>query len=279
MRISERSVGLDANSGGACAKIRISLGLRLLDVPAPVEIHDPGGRVIGIAGWSEARKGASIIFVANGVVVERIDEKRWRSSFVALVEADDLARDVSLSKLRRDDAFHAQVAAIQAVHDALPSNDQAESVHARAQRINAFGLGWIASFAFMTLVVLASAAGFMFLGSAGIVASSVITLVYGALAPLVWRDALRSEQIHAHGLEGVATFMKVSGSNKAKLLIQLPDRAPYEVTIGVAGFASEVEIARGPRVFVLVDPRDPKRLELACGSAHAPKALGPSQEN
>jgi hypothetical protein len=101
---------------------RVDDATPLEDVVAPVEIRDATGTLVGHAGWSTARTEPAALFIAHGVVVEELHELVWESGFVALVDADDLRRDLSLAKLVRDEAFAARVAAIHAVHDALPAN-------------------------------------------------------------------------------------------------------------------------------------------------------------
>lgn len=130
----------------------LDIGLRLVDVPEPSEVRGPDGRVVGLAGWSAARALATLIFVANGVVVERLTRARWRSGFVALVEADDLPRDVSLFKLRRNQAFDARLAAVEAVHDGLQAPLVANISYAQAERTNELNRAWVVAFSVLTLV-------------------------------------------------------------------------------------------------------------------------------
>jgi len=103
---------------------RIDEGFVPLDLVDGVEIREPSGRRVVCGGWSEGRADAAaeLVFVANGVVVESQLMPQWRSGFCAVVEAGDLSRDLSQTKLVRDAAYQQRIALAQSVHDRIESS-------------------------------------------------------------------------------------------------------------------------------------------------------------
>lgn len=95
-------------------------GTQLPEVATPVEIHGPDKRCFGHGGRSPARQRTTLLFVANGVLIEAIELPDAAPGFVALVDAEGLERDLSLFRLRRDAAFDARVVAARQMFDALP---------------------------------------------------------------------------------------------------------------------------------------------------------------
>jgi hypothetical protein len=93
------------------------------DLLTPVEIRDAAGQVVGRLGWcaAQARRGSGVIaFMANGVIIEAENtQEELPVGSLALVDADDLPRDLSHAKLQRDAAFQQRVVAVVAACETL----------------------------------------------------------------------------------------------------------------------------------------------------------------
>ena len=84
---------------------QISEGFRLRELGEPLVVRDADRHVIGVIGLSPARPRATLLLVANGVLLEKVTDAELPPHFVALVQASDLPRDLSLTKLLRGDAY------------------------------------------------------------------------------------------------------------------------------------------------------------------------------
>src|SRR5690606_30197423 len=91
-------------------------------VPDAVAVRDHHGRTVAHAGWSDSSvDAATLIFVANGLIIETQRVSDWLGGFTAVIEAGDLERDLSQLKLVRNQAFAQRVALVRSVHDHLPT--------------------------------------------------------------------------------------------------------------------------------------------------------------
>lgn len=241
---------------------RLNLATALQDVVEPVEIRSATGQPIGRAGCSPARlQGtATIILIANGVVIEVLHELRWQPNFVALVDVGDLRRDLSLTKLVRDEAFAARIDAVRAVHDALADNSEIEVSYAGRHPLHPTSSLVISSTAFAGAIAI-GAAGLNLLPFAIGVGMIGIPFLIGAIASRARSRGLRAVgQIESMTQEDQGKFGHVL---TLTLRIWIPDRAPVRASSSSLTNAAVLDrLEPGAYVHVRVDPRDDARVWL-----------------
>ena len=83
-----------------------------------------GEGVRGRLGYAPVRRQATIVFIANGIVIEEVELEGPQPGIAAIVDAGALTRDLSHYRLRRDADFDAIVAATREQLEGLePSED------------------------------------------------------------------------------------------------------------------------------------------------------------
>jgi hypothetical protein len=237
---------------------RVDVETPLADVVEPVEVTSSEGTPLGRAGWSPARlEPATIVLVANGVIVEELPHFEWRDGFVALVDASDLHRDLSLAKLVRDEAFAARVAAVRAAHDRIDFAPAIPVLHARSAPSH-LGSGFV-------LLGMVAIFGWMVEGP------GLGFAVFGvAAAMLIWEALGRRRDAAARdrALRGVAVIESVTEQPRIHaralaLRVSVRDRAPFVTAIQAEAFSLHTgTLEPGTRVHVRVDPDDPERIWL-----------------
>jgi hypothetical protein len=230
----------------------------LQDVVEPVEIQTATGTLVGRAGWSSARAEPTAILLAHGVIVEEVHEPTWQLGFVALVDGDDLRRDLSLAKFVRDEAFTARVEAIRAVHDALPPNPALEVFYASLEN-EKWGL---------------------LIATAGMLVGTVVVGWFMAVLAVFFAGYFVHQHLgdvrrqSGHRAIGVIESVHVKDFPKGRkqltlaLRVHVADGVPFASTIVrvmSAGEAEQFLLAR--RVHLRVDPRDDRSVSFDSGPA------------
>jgi hypothetical protein len=248
--------------------IRIDKDARA-EILAPVEIHDAAGQVIGRAGWcaAQAKRGlASIAFVANGVVVQTQDAPELPVGALARLDVSELQRDLSQTKLQRDELFFQRVDAV--------------SRTALSQPVPTLGPGprEVAGMAFGLFLLVTGIGLFVFgLGtwSMSRFDSAVflpLLLILAMSSAFVYFSiqgihlAHRSRQVRMHGHAGLgliqssSTKSKYKGSHRLSLdmLIERPGQTNYITVFQLTvPQGSEAVVEPGKRMYVRIDPNDP----------------------
>jgi hypothetical protein len=250
--------------------VRIDQGFALPDVIDPLDICDPSGRRIAHGGWSEARYGhpAQLLFVAHGVVTETLDCKDWRPGFVAVVEAGDLARDLSQAKLLRDDAYTQRVALVKAAHEQIQSLSPT-NYDGADESLAAFPLHY-------TIAATGLSMGFplvaLFIDAPGLVialAFIVSFVIFEGSDPLA---RYLHRRIATRGTPALGTLLAAnreaenkSGRVELTLRVEvegktLPGTTSIKALLDPNG---EPQLQEGSRVYLRVDPDNEQRIVLA----------------
>jgi hypothetical protein len=263
---------LRENAGYATVPMQLNgnrIGGGLADLCATIEIRDADGRVVGQAGWcaARARQGlAMVAFVANGVIVETQSEPELPVGVLAVLDANDLARDISQSKLQRDETFQRRVEAVAPACEAL------------SQPAPTLGppIPWLREIIWGVVTCLF---GLLALATAVIVwvvprmwGMGTITFIFGLLLGSfgigMIQHARRLDRIRAYGYAGVGGIRYVSTATttamglyelSGNMSIERPGQEDYVVSFVTSVDPSTATVLEpGKRVYVRIDPNDPK---------------------
>jgi len=237
---------------------------------------------LGRAGWVPdllVDGVARMLFVANGVVVESLPHPgrpRGRQQVLgvlAVLDADELERDLSLTKLRRDAAFEQRVAAATDIdrlgHPPLfvPSDAGSELFSAIVMLPFAVMFAAFAKAGLTPLVrpdALESSAqsvgvalfGALSLAMVCIILYQLIRVLGGRLRRRRLRWWGRSRLAVVRATEKVGTFDKVERF-RIDVRVERPERGDYDASLTTPLDSGVAKTLRpGARVFVRVDPRN-----------------------
>lgn len=238
------------------------------DLVTPVEIRDAAGQVVGRAGWCaiEARReSGSVVFVANGVIVEGFSEPKLPPGLVALLDADDLQRDISQAKLRDDAARQQRIDAVAKLGEAL--TPPVPTLGPQPSDVGGLVMGVFCILVGLLLVVPA------FRWTPGLWPIALLVLAIGLFigGQGIWllRLAHRRHHVRMHGHAGLgvveqslATGKTTSSGSKEMWLDMRIERAGqdgYKAALHTSvapGFEHVVE--PGKRLYVRIDRNDPR---------------------
>jgi hypothetical protein len=240
------------------------------DLLAPVSVRDAAGQVVGRLGWCAVqarRKSGAVAFVANGVVVETVQGQELPVGVLALVDADDLQRDISHAKLQRDKAFwqraKAVVASCKALSQPAPTLDPRPPPPPGRTLASFDGFvgacGWGLG---IIIVLLASVWVIEFMPAAGILALGLAIVLLG-----IWRIARnrRRDNVRMHGHSGLGTIKSVSpafGLRQRRpvginMWIERPGQDGYNATFETFMGSGFEFVHPDERMYVRIDPNDP----------------------
>jgi hypothetical protein len=245
------------------------------DLLTPVDIRDAAGQVVGRLGWCapQARRGSGgIAFVANGVIVEAENtQEHLPIGSLALVDADDLHRDLSQTKLQRDEAFRqrfeAVVAACETLSQPVPTlgprpTDKEEAGNGR-------GL-----FACGLVVILTM---FVNVWALEIELRACILALGLAIAYLgIWgiRRAGRRGDVRANGHAGFGTISSASRPGiglhetrpiRISMRIERAGHDDYNATFKTFVGSDHELVQADKRMYVRIDPKDPSFVVFDAG--------------
>lgn len=252
---------------------RISSGFSLAEVPTPLVLRGPEGHLLALYGHSRARDEAVLLFIANGVLIEKVIDHELGAeigrNFVALIQASDLPRDLGLSKLLRQEEYAARVGQLRQVARALPHRSWLPAQHLeRYHSLLEVGAGF-----YMVLGLVLILPVFV---------SGPLALIMGTNAWYEHRKAKRA----LRGREGIAEVLEVLERELVPSLSQRRHRAqvrvhaigerPFKATL-VALRGSDLEpFVVGSRLRVCFDPGERSVVYLSEAEIHP--ALGPGDE-
>jgi hypothetical protein len=246
------------------------------DLLTPVEVPDLAGQTIGWAGWcavQASRGSGGHVFVANGVVVETASVPNLPVGLLAVLDASGLQRDISYTKLQRDDVYLQRVMAVEAI--ALRSEALSHiqpMLGPPPSTVGDLTLGVILSLFSIGLWACAVVMMVEENWSLGIWPMGAMLFVMG-LGLGYWglnlfRDIHRGRDVRRRGHAGLAliksstrTSLKHLGKPETwvDMLIERAGQEAYR-NAGFMVVASGCEhlVDPGMRVYVRIDPNDPK---------------------
>ncbi|MFO7562086.1 MAG: hypothetical protein R6X02_05555 [Enhygromyxa sp.] len=108
---------------------QVSGGSSLAEVEHPYVVRDANARAIALIGRSPARTDATLLLIANGVLIEKLIDHELGAHLVALVHASDLPRDLSLTKLLRQEIYEQRIFAVRQAAASLPPDPWSPAVY------------------------------------------------------------------------------------------------------------------------------------------------------
>lgn len=253
--------------------VRLNRGATPPAVAAPVELRE-NGRTVGLAGWSQFDPMAKIMWTADGVIVEAVEMPHWMASFFAVVDASDLPRDLSLTKLQRGPGVEQRLRVIEAAHEALAAEPYPGDLPVRLDQRRLMELGalswkavplnfWFWFIAGGIAVVVSSIHGGFFglllgvalLGGSGVVLLSTIRAArrpgeFG-VATVVSRTLGPEPR---HGYRAI----------EIRLRVELAHRPTCDAVVRLSVDPVLVPLVDvGARLWIRADPRYPSRVNLA----------------
>jgi hypothetical protein len=245
------------------------LGIRsgLADLCAAIEIRDAASRVVGRAGWCAAQTrqaSARIVWVANGVVIESHPEPSLPIGVLVLLDASDLARDISHAKLQRDETFHRRIEAVAPSCEAL--SKPVPTLGPEYLGVQSYGSSVF--FGLLAASFIVGGVYSMFDGSILIGACSVVNgLVFGFLARGFVQHVERYHRIRTCGQARLALIASSSGGSSSQaasnvrvdLLVERPSEESHVVSFDTRIESRDNTLEPGKRVYVRIDPNDPQQ--------------------
>jgi hypothetical protein len=249
---------------------------RSTDLCDAIEIRDAAGQIIGRAGWSatQTRKdSAAIAWIANGVIIETYPELFLPSGALVLLDATDLARDLSHSKLQRDETFHRRVEALTPACRALSQPEP--TLGPAFPWVTA--LVWSVLCGVVALVLLGAAIAIWLQGESTRV--GVLAFGFGLVLAvrMIWliRDVRRYHHLRTNGRASLAVVESSSSTQAGSLRevtvslsIERPGQDNYTVVLNTRvsdSVSLEAQIRPGKRVYVRIAPNDPQQVVFDSG--------------
>ena len=250
--------------------VRLDCGAAPPAVAEPVELRDDDGRVVGLAGWSRFDPMAKILWTADGVVVETVEMPHWMTSFFAVVDANDLPRDLSLTKLQRSVGFERRLGIVEQAHDALAAEPYPGDLPVRLNegRLQNLGTAWWLGvwpplwflLACLSVVFAVDGGGFWVLVGAVLVGAGFVGL------------AETSRAARRAGESGIATVVsrtlcpepkRDSRTYQLLLRVEVAYKPAYDAVIRLTVDTEVVPlISIGARLWIRADPIDPSNVTM-----------------
>jgi hypothetical protein len=233
-----------------------------------VDIRDVADQVVGRVGWCAAqarRESGGVAFVANGVVIETYRAPEQPIGVLALLDADDLQRDISHAKLQRDEAFFQRVAAVSTI--CLPLVRHVPTLGPTPIDTLEIAFGSISFL--MGMVLLGCAVAFWWSFGTGLVGTALFVGGVGLCYRGIWliRRARRRRHVRLHGHAGLGVIQAASFTRGGRagipemwidMLIERPEQDGYAVRFSQSmDRRSKHLVEPGKRVYVRIDPNDP----------------------
>ena len=252
------------------------------------DVHDEAGERLGHGGWSAQRlslDGGTIVFVANGVIIETVASPSLPAGFVVLFDATELERDLSHFKLvegpekaRRIELAEAH---FRALERAGPTPGHPDPTAVGLKESNAMiGMGAVVlMLAFLGLLLGWGAMEFA-------LPLAAMALIGGGFGWWMRGPVVAKRELLAEGLARVGIVEEVRPANKRLREYYSGERVELVIRVQTNFDGFEVKThaldkpggyRRGDRLYLRVDPsdfskvivdrdrRDPETLALAQG--------------
>jgi len=251
----------------------VSGGPSLAEVEHPYVVREANGRAIARIGRSPARAQATLLLVANGVLLETITDHELGAHLLALVDASDLPRDLGMTQFLRQEAYEQRILAVRQAAASLPPDRWSPAVYLDGCSVPGDPSKYPGA-----------VQGNMMLHG-GVVAVVVEVAAWLVVYVYIWILVItlpnipgtrRHRRLHfaTLGRPAIATVERSVeiiefGSGKRQmleLLVHAPGERPYATELSLR-LGQGPPLQAGDRFHVCVDPDDPNRLAPAAESA------------
>lgn len=255
---------------------RISGGFGLAELTDPRVVRDQDQRLVGVIGLSWARTRATLLLVANGVLIEKVSDTALAARFLALVQASDLPRDLGLTKLLRGEAYRARLEQIRRAARSLAQLDELDptpihvpvssSLTGPRLTVGLFGFP-VAAIGLLALLTVLAGSGLAVPGAFGFGVGVVL------MTPAL--QAITKDHVSVHGQPAIATVRacRTLEGRRQELdcLVHIPGGEPYPARVQTTGYGGRPAAIPGQRIHVRVGHR---RRGLVLPAKRGSKELG-----